>query len=485
MQNTQALPRQPFQKHKDVLFLLLFSLLCAFLFQLICSKSSPLYPTNDWMDVQCFATVGRSILDGKVLYRDIYEQKGPLIYFVHAAASLVSRDTMGGLFLFYVVFMGLHLFFTGMTLRLFGAKPAAYCSLTVLVAFFTHVMPSYAHGGSVEEMCLWLLSCTLLITLGTLKQQRYFSPGACLGIGAMAGVAILTKFTMAGFFLGLIVFVLIWYIREKQIKRLFQSALWFLLGICAVALPVVIYFMVHNAMGDFFTAYFYNNLFLYSTTEEAAGFASLRIQLILIGFGLVILGWKIFRPPVDQKMFFASLCALLVLCIGTYWGHVYLYYDLILFPFAVLLLLPLLRFIPSLPKALPPILLAACVAFSTFLSGNTYLMQQKREDLLAYRFAAHIRQAENPTLLNHGFLDSGFYRAADVAPTAKYFCTLNIPLPAMEAEHEKLISEGGVQFVITRNKTLTEPHYALIDSYTLTFENKTFTYFLYQLQQAP
>ena len=46
------------------------------------SKSSPLYPLNDWVDANCFLTTGKALLSGQVLYRDVYEQKGPLLYHV-------------------------------------------------------------------------------------------------------------------------------------------------------------------------------------------------------------------------------------------------------------------------------------------------------------------------------------------------------------------------------------------------------------------
>ena len=70
--------------------LLAWSFLCAFIVLLICSKSSPLYPMNDWVDVQCFFTVGRGITQGKMPYLDLYEQKGPLLYLFFAAAALIS-----------------------------------------------------------------------------------------------------------------------------------------------------------------------------------------------------------------------------------------------------------------------------------------------------------------------------------------------------------------------------------------------------------
>ena len=75
-----------------------FSLLVAFAVLTVCSKNSFLYPMNDWVDVNCFFTVGRGITHGLVPYRDLYDQKGPLLYFVYALAALVSEHGFLGVF---------------------------------------------------------------------------------------------------------------------------------------------------------------------------------------------------------------------------------------------------------------------------------------------------------------------------------------------------------------------------------------------------
>ena len=41
----------------------------------ICTKASPIYPFDDYGDVNCFMTVGRSMLKGMLPYRDLFEQK--------------------------------------------------------------------------------------------------------------------------------------------------------------------------------------------------------------------------------------------------------------------------------------------------------------------------------------------------------------------------------------------------------------------------
>ena len=71
---------------KEAGFAFLFSLLTAAALLLICTKSSVLYPFNDWVDANCYFSVGKSMMNGKVLYRDIYDHKGPLLYTLHAFA---------------------------------------------------------------------------------------------------------------------------------------------------------------------------------------------------------------------------------------------------------------------------------------------------------------------------------------------------------------------------------------------------------------
>ncbi len=71
-------------------------------------------------------------------------------------------------------------------------------------------------------------------------------------------------------------------------------------------------------------------------------------------------------------------------------------------------------------------------------------MGYEKEELPQYQFAQIINQTENATLLNYGFLDGGFYMAADVLPTTKFFCRLNLrnsDFPEMRKEQERLIED--------------------------------------------
>ena len=65
----------------------------------LCSRCSPLYPFNNWNDANCFFTTGKAMFSGKVVYRDIYEQKGILLYFLYGLCYLVSNKTFLGVYI--------------------------------------------------------------------------------------------------------------------------------------------------------------------------------------------------------------------------------------------------------------------------------------------------------------------------------------------------------------------------------------------------
>ena len=88
----------------------------------VCSKNSFVYPMNDWVDVNCFFTVGRGITHGLIPYRDLYDPKGPLLYFVYALAALISEHSFLGVFVIETLLFALLLFIGGRIAELLSAQ---------------------------------------------------------------------------------------------------------------------------------------------------------------------------------------------------------------------------------------------------------------------------------------------------------------------------------------------------------------------------
>ena len=56
--------------------------------------------------------MGKGMLKGLVPYRDLFEQKGPLIFLMHSAAYLIDRTGFLGVFVFEIINMTLVLLLT-------------------------------------------------------------------------------------------------------------------------------------------------------------------------------------------------------------------------------------------------------------------------------------------------------------------------------------------------------------------------------------
>ena len=190
----------------------------------------------------------------------------------------------------------------------------------------------------------------------------------------------------------------------------------------------------------------------------------------------------------------AGCLSALCLFVFTYWnGRRYPYYALVLAVFAPFGLAGIASVAAWALKRVKPatkniavavlacLLLPAGPLIALRASPNTYLMDYRREDLPQYRFAEIISQSEDPSLLNYGFLDGGFYFAAGVLPSDPFFCSLNIDLPEMDQALRESIREGKTAFVVTRSQKLKgSSNYTLVDEADLPFEGRTWHYYLYQ-----
>jgi len=177
-----------------------FCLSLSFIFLLICTKSSPLYPFNDWQDSNAYFTMGKGMMNGKVLYRDLFEQKGPYLYLIYAFAYLISNTTFLGVFLFEVISFSFFLFYSHKIVSLFLDVKYSIISLPILTTLILNLR-NFTHGGSAEEFCLPLITISLYSLLNYFKNEYpHLVRNKYLFLnGIIAGCILWLKFSMLGF----------------------------------------------------------------------------------------------------------------------------------------------------------------------------------------------------------------------------------------------------------------------------------------------
>ena len=503
---------QQSRRHLRIPAAVLLCIITAFVGVSICSMNSFLYPMNDWLDINCFYTVGRGMFHGLVPYRDLYEQKGPLLYFLYGLADLAFPSSYLGAWLLEWIAGACFLWLFYKTVRLFTESKALW--IIPVAAFAVFGSFAFAKGGSAEELCLPFFMGAVYVCL------RYFvkEPSAPMPCGAVAvqglcaGCVFWIKFTLVGLYAAWAVVLIVFYCRRGFLKQLFIAAALFIAGFAVAALPWFIYFGVNGAVGDWLSVYILDNIFLYAGRADS-GVADAVFDRLGSFFRDLACN-VFFTAPAWAGMIYATVRRKAVglngwfvaavwsmfgaLALGVYIGSkIYYYYCLPLSVFAAVFALPCARFAARVKGTEGPsvslseegdvscvkrkkLMSAAALALAVVLcgagcfavSGNTFSAGGKDAMFPQLTIAEYIREdsenrGEEITCLNFAGLDGGIYRAVGAAPPVRYFAALNVATEEMTEKQFELLEKHGVRYVVTykdigREKLRGLPEYELV-----------------------
>jgi len=345
----------------------------------------------------------------------------------------------------------------------------------VLIGACLLVGAAFSRGDSAEEFCLPYLMGALLLAMRHYGGEDGPMPFKPLFIcGLLAGVVATIKFTVLGLFIGLCTAEGVLALRAGGMKRALCSAGAFLSGMLLPIAAWCVYFAANGALDDFYTAYIYNNVFLYSgkgrTIVDVARDVYATVQGNLLWVLLAAVGLLAFC--IDRREKLQLRLAVLAMAAGAFsavylLGRTWIYSALALgvFAFAAFPAMPDWRDrLKSkwLRVAVPAGCCALALAVALFLSPNAYLRGMPKQKLAQYRLAKYVH--EGATLLQYSHLDDGLYLAADRLPQEKYFVRLNVQYDEMVNELERYVREGIPDYVLTAWSPLPEEydHYQLI-----------------------
>lgn len=358
---------------------LLILSLCFLLGQLIFSMhTSPLYPGLLGGDSAIFSLLGKGLLAGKELYLDLFDHKGPFIFFINALGYFIGGRT--GLFLLQCVagLISLWLiYFTVKMLRPDGlsAKMTAVIWFAGLAYFFY----TFEGGNLTEEYSLPLicwamyLLCKYAVTVrhDPAHPLRYaFVYGVCI-----AALAFFRLNNAVAVCAGVLV-VFIYLIIRKEYKNLLLNLCAGVAGMAVVAIPVVVYFWSKSSLDEMIYATFLHNFQIFGRTSQSSAQAKPQILLILyapmaLGALLWVLHWRKNKKPELPDVL---LGVVLVLSFAALWiANRFPHYFTVFVPVYILMLGRYLHF--GNAKKLTAVALCGCVSLS--LVGLLYYFYGK------------------------------------------------------------------------------------------------------------
>lgn len=432
------------------------------------SMTSFLFPLHTGVDQNCFLSVAKAMLEGKVLYADIYEQKGPLLYALHLPAALFPQGRFFGVSLVQIACWVWILYEVNRIAKLYlshkeSLMTAAISALVIVTAF------CYSRGDNAEEFCLPMVLSSLYDLLHTVQRQGDISPGRILKNGVLAGCVLWIKFTMLGFYIGWCLLIGFYRWKQRGFLSACGAALLVVGGMLLATLPWLIYFLVHDAIGEWKYVYFYSNIALYprkiTIWQRIADFFAKDILWNPVMMPVVLLGAVYHVKAKALAADFFSRWAVPVTLVFTYvfvfiGGVRYRYYLLILGAFVPFGVIAIFRMTKPLRRKYAPDCFGKIAVVGGYIAaligaGNClYFIGKPYSYYPQVQFAQVMESTPNATLLNYGFLDGGYYlMSGSPLPESDFFCKLNIPreaLPLMYEEQERLITERATDYVVIR-----------------------------------
>ena len=488
------------KNQKRKLFIILYCLIISIITLLLNSKNSPLYPFNGWDDFNSFYTVGSNWYKGLIPYRDLVDQKGPLLYLIYLIAYLITPNKFIGIFILEILFLTITLYISNKIIKLFIKNKSNLIILPLYGTLLTTSI-SFVEGGSAEEFNLLFTTITIYYILKYLKNSNLTNiTNKDIIINAlMCGLSIMIKYNTIGLWFIMMAIICLNLFKQKKYKEAISKGILFIFIMLLPFILFSIYFYLNNALYDFLNIYFYINIFKYSTntnillkifnsiyyftTSLFKNIPTLILIFIIVYYHLLNLFIKFKKITITKKKITFLTISLFTIIILNF-SQEYRPYNVVAIYFYILLLLTYLFY--NLPK-LKILKITSIIIIPILLLINIdykYLFTPK-EDTVQYHFANIINKYNNPTILQYRTLDEGFYTTTNTTPITKYFEQLNISYeqnPDNFNTQDNIIMNKSVDFVIFRKYDLnTTKKYTKKEIYYQTkFNNMTITPYLYE-----
>ena len=220
---------------KSLIFVLVFISCFSFL-------SNPFLDTAG-TDSSIFLYVAKLFNDGGVPYRDVFDQKGPLIFLIDAIGLKIGGGSFLGVWLLDCLAYACAIFLSFRLCSKFVEKKYALLMTLPLSAIY-HL---FACGGNMPEMYI-IVFALIAYSISIKPFNRAWSFCDCIVMGICVGAILMLKLNMITVALPIVIG---WALRKNKV----YNASLLLVGLALTVLPFFIYFKMNDALESFWEVY--------------------------------------------------------------------------------------------------------------------------------------------------------------------------------------------------------------------------------------
>lgn len=232
--------------------------LITLILSLLCLNSSPLFKGVPEADSTVFQVMGKGILNNQIMYKQLFDHKGPIVYFINALALLINKDI--GLFIVEIIFLYIGVVFVYKTSRklLSNIYSIFICCIYYLLIFST------LQGGNLTEEYAITFSAIAFYYMFFIFYEQDLKKRNWIIIGATFAINLFIKPTYIAIWIAFGITALIFFVKNKRYKELINGIKYAFLGAIIITIPVLCYIIWNNFLYEFIDAYLITN-FKYSS----------------------------------------------------------------------------------------------------------------------------------------------------------------------------------------------------------------------------
>lgn len=183
--------------------------------------------------------MGWRILNGELPYRNVWDHKPPVIFYINALGLAITDGSRWGVWLLEFLGLSFAAFVGHKVIRkALGTIPAVLSTLLWLLTLVFVI-----EGGNLTtEYTLPLQFATLWLVTTTLEKPT-FCYWRWFLIGSIGATAFFVKQTTIGIWISVVLFLVVSRVKLQKVKELVFESLYFLGGVAAVCIAWAAFFL--------------------------------------------------------------------------------------------------------------------------------------------------------------------------------------------------------------------------------------------------
>ncbi|MCT6823084.1 MAG: hypothetical protein M3005_04325 [Apilactobacillus sp.] len=449
------------------IFMLVISFVCMFFL----TTASPFYEFNRSLDANTMYTVGKGLLHGLMPYKDLFDNRGPLIYLIHSVNAVFSYRSFTFIYIIESLLLFLDIAYINRILSFkLSRRTAMLCSfLFIPLAFSSRI---FFYGDLPEE---YAMTFVFILIYSCIKYNWFDMPRRYYIVnGAFVAILFWIKYSLIIPWVIFFVFVGIACLITKRYKQLFIIILDALIGFLVVTIPIMILYLATGALKAMFYAYFYLNLTHYHVQDATLSYTLFKVMYPTFGFhhhlilirtvyyimiGLFIYAVVRYMESVEVHGGNKALLSLIVFLdiVLTYeaGGASFSYYLFACEPFIIfyLFVLGLLidRYIAD--KKYLIWTLSGLALLGIFVTNHNYrssMLVAKPHQMYEVEFTKKVNASKDKSILNYHALDLGMFTYTGTYSKDRFFIRNNLQYAPMAQYQRKYLHSLKYKFVVTK-----------------------------------